>query len=249
MQRIARSDAPVRTAPGGFRKSTTMPSDTSTPREDPRRSSSPAESDSPQGALSDPSTWVDAYGDALYRFALVRLRDAGLAEEAVQETFLSALSAAASFAGRSSERTWLFGILKRKVVDALRRRTRERPMGSGSEGASPDDVVDSLFQARGSWDRPPGKWAADPAALAESTDFWRVFDDCFDGLPARAAQAFSLRVMDGEESDEACKILGVSANHLFVILHRARTRLRQCLEASWFEAPAASQTRERRRSS
>lgn len=231
---------------GTFDESVGMPRERSTPRENPQRSSSAADPRSGQSELSDPSSWVDTHGDALYRFAWVRLRDASLAEDAVQETFLSALSAAASFEGRSSERTWLFGILKRKVVDTLRRRTRERPIGSGSEEASPDDVVDSLFRARGSWDRPPGKWAADPAALAESTDFWRVFEDCFDVLPGRAAQAFSLRVMDGEESEEACKVLGVSANHLFVILHRARTRLRQCLEANWFEASGTSQTRARR---
>ncbi len=231
--------------PVRFHESAPMPGETSIPKERPPELEAAPESGSSPGTLSDPATWVDAYGDSLYRFALVRLRDAGLAEEAVQETFLSALSAASSFAGRSSERTWLFGILKRKVVDTLRRRTRERPMGEGSDDSSPDEVIDHLFHARGSWDRPPGKWTPDPVALAESADFWRVFGDCFESLPERAAQAFSLRVMDGQDAEVTCKMLGTTSNNLFVILHRARTRLRQCLEANWFDAPEPAKTRGR----
>ncbi|MGQ9588866.1 MAG: sigma-70 family RNA polymerase sigma factor [Planctomycetota bacterium] len=222
-----------------------MPRETSIPKDRPPESATASLSSSIPVGLSDPATWVDSYGDALYRFALVRLRDAGLAEEAVQETFLAALGAAASFAGRSSERTWLFGILKRKVVDTLRHRMKERPIGEGSDSRSPDEAIDALFQSRGSWARPPGRWTPDPEALAESADFWRVFEKCFGSMPERVAQAFSLRVMDGHDAEDACKILGVSLNNLFVILHRARTRLRQCLEANWFEAPSPPKARER----
>ncbi len=219
-----------------------MHRDTSTSRESLPGLDPQAESQS--STLSDPSSWVDAYGDSLYRFALVRLRDSGLAEEAVQETFLAALGAAASFAGRSSERTWLFGILKRKVADTLRRRTRERPIPQASEDSSLDEVIDGLFRAQGSWNRRPGRWTPDPAVLAENTDFWRVFAECLDALPPRTAQVFSLRVMDGHEVEEACKILDISSNNLFVILHRARTRLRECLEVNWFEGTEASTARE-----
>ncbi len=179
----------------------------------------------------DPSTWVDRHGDALYGYAFSRLRNQALAEDVVQETFLAALHAINTFRGEASERTWLVGILRHKVIDQLRKLRREGPR---EEIEPADDAVDELFDNSGSWKKRPGLWAADPASLLENAEFWGVFEDCLENLPERAAQAFSLRVIDGADSDEICKILNVTSNNLGVMLYRARIRLRECLEANWF---------------
>src|SRR5271157_351659 len=97
---------------------------------------------------ADPETWVDRYGDSLYRYALLRLRFPDLAADVVQETFLEALRARGSFAGRSSERTWLIGILRHKIVDQIRRSGRD---AASANGASPNGAEGSPFDHRGHW--------------------------------------------------------------------------------------------------
>ena len=181
--------------------------------------------------LSKPDHWVDRYGDDLFRYALFRLRDATLAEDVVQETFLAALRARKSFSGRSSERTWLFGILKHKIVDHIRKASRER---SVEDPEAPEDVHKNLFNERGQWKVMPTQWVADPSTILEQKEFQDILEKCLENLPARLSDAFSLREMDGLTSKEVCKVLGISATNLWVMLYRARMRLRRCLEMSWF---------------
>lgn len=178
-----------------------------------------------------PEKWVDEYGDYLFRFALSRLRQREAAEDLVQETFLAALNAKSKFAGRSSERTWLVGILKRKIVDHLRRKGREQP---ASDLAATDHWLESLFDERGNWMKKPGKWPADPSAAIEKEEFWAIFTACLRKLPERLADAFTLREVEELDSHEVCKVLDISANNLWVMLHRARLGLRRCLEVNWF---------------
>lgn len=180
---------------------------------------------------SDPSRWVDIHGDALFRFALVRVRDRFLAEDLVQEAFLAAYRGRDRFAGGSSERTWLVAILKNKIADHFRRAARESSQEElllrGPLGAGP-------FDAEGHWKSRPSDWGSDPAALARQADFLEQLRRCLSELPASHAAAFTLREIDGMTTREICKILEISETNLWVILHRARMRLRACLEANWF---------------
>lgn len=185
--------------------------------------------------MLDPSQWVNRHGDALYRFALARLRNADLAENAVQETFVAALRARESFRGSSSERTWLIGILKRKVIDHFRKSARERPLGERDGG--PDPHAD-LFDERGHWKTDLSDWGDKPDQAVQQGQFWRVLQACLDEIPERQARAFLLREVDGLEADELCKLLGVTETNLWVILHRARGRLRRCLDENWFAEEA-----------
>ena len=181
--------------------------------------------------LSKPEQWVDRYGNDLFRYALLRLRDSQFAEDVVQETFLGALRASKSFSGRSSEKTWLFGILKHKIVDHIRRASRERTV---EDPGTPEDTGIDLFDDRGKWREMPTEWAADPSTILEQKEFQDVLEKCLEDLPPRLGDAFSLREMDGLNSKEVCKVLGVSATNLWVMLYRARMRLRRCLEMNWF---------------
>ena len=191
-----------------------------------------------QNKSPDPGIWVEQHGDYLFKYALFRLRDSSAAEDVVQETFLAALRGYEKFEGRGSERTWLVGILKHKITDHFRRITREAPIGQEEdEGPEHSEFFTRTDEWTNHWnvDYAPSEWHANPAQLAEQGDFWRVFSDCLSPLPQRTASAFTLREVDGLTSEEICEVLGIKVNNLWVMLHRARLHLRNCLEMDWFK--------------
>ena len=186
----------------------------------------------------DPGRWLDDHGDYLFKYAVFRLRDDTASEDAVQETFLAALKAYEKFEGRGSERTWLVGILKHKIVDHFRRAVREAPLGEETDEASDHrEFFERADEWKGHWnnDYAPTDWHATPAELLERSDFWKVFTDCLSPLPQRTSNAFTMREVDGHTSEEICEILSISVNNLWVMLHRARLQLRNCLEVNWFK--------------
>jgi RNA polymerase sigma-70 factor, ECF subfamily len=182
---------------------------------------------------SAPDRWLNDHGDALYGFAFMRLRDREAAEDVVQETLLAAWRSRANFAADSSERTWLIGILKHKLADHWRRSARQP--SESLDTADDDSLIDETFDVAkgGPWRVPPSFWG-DPDAALEQQQFWQVFVDCVGALPPAQARAFSLCELDGMKGNEACKAMDVGATNLWVMLHRARLRLRQCLENNWF---------------
>jgi RNA polymerase sigma-70 factor (ECF subfamily) len=184
--------------------------------------------------LPDPGTWVEVHGDSLYRFALLRLRDPKLAEEIVQETLLAALQSRDRFLGQSSERSWLIGILKHKVIDHFRRNRREGPAENVEQF---EEEMEGAFDENGHWKRDetgPAEWAADPGTLLERKEFWSALERCLSKLPTRMASAFSLREIDDVDSSQVCETLNISSANLWVLLHRARMQLRKCLEVHFF---------------
>ncbi len=155
-----------------------------------------------------------------------------VAEEVVQETFLAALRARERFAGQSSERTWLVGILKHKINDYFRKITREKP---APEGDLAERELSELFDETGRWKTPstgPKEWM-DPSSALDRQQFWEVMKRCLGELPPRMASAFSLHEIDDMPSEEICTVLNVTKSNLWVMLHRARTHLRQCLEVNY----------------
>ncbi len=183
---------------------------------------------------SDPDRWVDAHADRLFRYALTRLRRREDAEDAVQETLLAALQARRDFRGDSAELTWLTGILRHKIVDRIRLAVRAEANTSLSDG---EEALWSGSMQH--WVNPPKFWSGDPAHLCEDEEFWQQVRNCFGALPERQAQVFALRTFDGLEAEDICKQTGVTATNLWVLLHRARLRLRACLEQSWFTPESA----------
>jgi RNA polymerase sigma-70 factor, ECF subfamily len=183
------------------------------------------------GLGSDPESWVSNHGDYLHRYAMSRLHSSELAEDIVQETFVAAIRARESFAGHSSERTWLVGILKHKIADHFRRNIR---LASFESIESLEGGLDEYFDERGHWKFGPRKWNVNPAALLQDKQFLHVLNDCLSVLPVRLAQVFTLREMEAMETEQVCNILRISATNLYAMLHRARFRLRRCLEINWF---------------
>lgn len=179
------------------------------------------------------ATRLHAHRADLLRIARLQLRDADAAEDAVQETLIAALRSRATFAGQATLKTWLVGILKFKIVDALRRSARE-PLPASSLKAELDAKdLDRLFDEHGVWQHKPAAWH-DPQNQVQQADFLRVLELCLTRVPRNSARVFMLRELFGLESEEICELLSLSRSNLGVLLYRARLSLRRCLESSWF---------------
>jgi RNA polymerase sigma-70 factor (TIGR02943 family) len=187
----------------------------------------------------DPETWVDHYGDYLYRYALPRVQDSSVAEDLVQETFLAALQSHKNFQSRSSEKTWLTGILKHKVADFYRQKAKIPP---GSELDVDSVNTDAFFDGKGQWKLKPPDWTADPEKLYGQKEFIGILNLCLSELSSRLAQVFVLREIDGLKTDEICKVLNITATNCWVMLYRARMYLRRCLEINWFTRKASKES-------
>ena len=176
---------------------------------------------------------LDTHRRYLLRIAHLQLRDADLAEDVVQETLVAALSAQAGFTGKSSVKTWLTGILKHKIVDAIRQKQRRPIIQASFDDETDLDDFDPLFKDNGGWAAPPADWG-DPENALSRNQFFAVMEMCLERLPPNTARVFVMREVMELESDEICKELTITANNLWVILYRARMALRQCLEQNWF---------------
>jgi RNA polymerase sigma-70 factor (ECF subfamily) len=159
----------------------------------------------------NPELWVEKHGE-------------------VQETFLAALRGKERFQGRSSERTWLTGILRHKIYDHFRKIKRERP---ASDLALSDKSREDLFDKRGHWKNGPSDWPTDPAKSLQQKEFVKILLHCLSELSQNLADAFILREIEGRKGKEICNLLDISATNLGVRLFRARNRLRRCLEENW----------------
>lgn len=171
----------------------------------------------------------------LFRYALLQLHDAALAEDAVQDALLAALQNPAAFEGKAGMCTWLIGILKHKIADHWRRSAREAPLPeyNRTEGDESEDSEDDYFLADGHWNSRPAAWA-DPEAALKREEFWTIYEVCQNNLPPKMAQVFMLRELVGLEAEEICTENGLTLANYWVLMYRARLRLRECLEIRWF---------------
>ncbi len=186
-------------------------------------------------SILNSENWVNDYGDYLYSIARLRIGDAKAAEDMVQDTFMAALKAADTFKGNSSERTWFVSILKRKIIDYYRKNrrfVRFTPEDDATE--LPDFQTDG--EMRGSWkpEYGPADWGDDPLKLLEESEFQTVLHQCLSELPQNLAAIFTMREIEGWKTKEICKEFEITPSNLWVMLHRARTQLRHCLELNWF---------------
>ena len=204
----------------------------------------PQITDPPTAGL-EPQLWLLRYGDELYRFALNRVTEDITAEELVQETLLSGLKALASFRGQASERTWLFVILKRKIIDHYRRVARSPfiPLGLAADQApeaaffQPTDGHWRAEQAPSAWSVGDEEGRGD--VLLEQQEFRQVLQACQQRLSPQHLAVFVLRFVEELPAEDICQELGLSAANYWVIVHRAKLHLRRCLEKNWFQLPSA----------
>jgi len=175
----------------------------------------------------------------MIRFAQLQLRNAETAEDLVQESIEAALRHSSTFAGQSTLKTWVFAILRNRIIDHLRTAKRTVPMSSlVDEGEDWQERLETLFNEMGGWrdDARPVAWP-NPEESMQTQQFWGVFEACLDHLPTNTGRVFMMREFLGFESDEICAQLGISTSNCHVILHRARLKLRGCMESGWGRRP------------
>lgn len=189
------------------------------------------ESSSADERVLEPQFWIEAYGDYLFRYANARLRDANAAEEVVQDTFLNGIKYHLQYSGAGTERAWLLGILKRKIIDYVRKRNRQAKVGQYEDDHDP---TNQLFDAKGNWNKKAIPWSIPPDQKIESSELWDIVRDCLTHLPSGQADVFTLSVMEGLDSDEVCETLEISPSNMWVRMHRARLGLAKCVGGKWF---------------
>lgn len=188
------------------------------------------------------TTFLTAVRRDMLRFACLQLRDEQLAEDVVQEAMMAALAGEKQFAGRSAVKTWIFSILRNKIVDAIRQRGRSINFSALlPEEAEMDEAFETLFKPNEHWmpNARPADWG-DPEAALHQEQFWTVFEACLKLLPENTARVFMMREFLEFDTDEVCRELKISSSNCHVILHRARNGLRRCLGNNWFAAGEAS---------
>lgn len=189
--------------------------------------------DTAASRLSDP-VFLEELRLQMLKFAMLQLDNEAQAEDAVQEALEGALKNVGSFERKAALKTWVFAILKHKITDLLRYRQRWVDVEGKPDGAE-DDAMPSVFDTRGFWhqeDR-PNRWAQ-PVEAIDDAQFWRVFEACLDHLPPAQGRVFMMREFIELDSDEICQSVEITTSNLYVLLHRARLQLRQCLETHWF---------------
>jgi RNA polymerase sigma-70 factor (TIGR02943 family) len=178
-----------------------------------------------------PNFWVNNYGDYLYSYASTRIDDTELARDLVQETFLAALKGWEKFDRRSSEKTWLTAILKNKLFDAYRKKSTNLQRQTISiDGSESDD----FFEENGHWKegRYPAAFGIEDAAL-ESKEFDGILKSCMNKLPLLWKSVFTMKYIDGKPTEFICEHLDLTAANFWVISHRAKVNLRDCLQRNW----------------
>ena len=184
--------------------------------------------------IVDAEKWVERHGDALFRHAMLRVRDPQVAEDLLQETFLAALKAQSGFRGESQERTWLIGILRHKILDHLRRSGRTVSLESAEMEEEGGRVESGIFNKSGVWRESPRRWKGRVEELTDSEEFRQVLDTCLSALPHDAYEACMLQEVQRLDRESICRTLAVSRTALSSRLYRARMLLRECLERKWF---------------
>jgi RNA polymerase sigma-70 factor (TIGR02943 family) len=183
-----------------------------------------------------PEQWVELYGNAMYRYALVRLSDPEIAQDIVQEALVAALDAYRRFEGKSSIKTWLIAILKRKIVDHFRRAKNHQRMDNFDEAVTGSD---RLFDDTGHWAAKPNEWDVNPIKAYEQREFIDILYQCIAKLPDRLAEIFMLREFEEMSTAQICRQLEITESNTWVMLYRARMQLRKCLESNWLQPNVA----------
>ncbi|WP_196887265.1 sigma-70 family RNA polymerase sigma factor [Aureivirga sp. CE67] len=181
--------------------------------------------------ILNPNKWIDEYADYLFNYTITRVNNHDTAKDLVQETFFAGLRAKDNFQGKASERTWLVSILKRKIIDHYRK------INSAKGQAEVKLSFYTDGENEGNWieERVPQSWDNEAEKSIENDELKDTLEKCIDNLPEKYAMVFRMKTIQQFETEEICKELDITSSNLWVMIHRARTQLRRCMEKNWFK--------------
>ena len=177
-----------------------------------------------------PDTWIDKYADYLFNYAVARVSDSEISKDLVQETFFAGLKSAKNYKGDAAERTWLIAILKRKVIDHYRK------INSNKGKAEVRINYSSSSDSEGDWLE---EQVADPfsnmgTSAIENQELGLAIQGCISKLPKKQSLVFTMKTVQGVSTEDICNELGINPSNLWVMIHRARTALMDCLNKNWY---------------
>lgn len=184
----------------------------------------------------NPNKWIELYADYLFNYAIVRVNDSDMAQDLVQDTFLSALKAQTGFRGDSSEKTWLVTIMKRKIIDHYRKNSTrgiQDSLDSMQVAANYDHFFDGDHGDHWNFDNVPQAWSEEQKEL-ENKEFYQILNKCLSLLPEKWAAVFNMKNFDDCSAEDICKELNVTPSNYWVIMHRSKLQLRECMEKNWY---------------
>jgi RNA polymerase sigma-70 factor (ECF subfamily) len=184
--------------------------------------------------MLEPAKWVERYADSLLRHTLFRVKDLETAEDIVQDVFLSAYKSRDNYTGAANEKTWLFAILKNKIIDHYRSKLHKL-----SQLTEPVSTYESYYFNETDDDHwhdntAPRDWASDAISPWEQKELNAVLHDCIGKLPEKMSAVFSLKFLEDADTEKICKDLQITSSNYWVLMHRAKLQLRECIEKNWF---------------
>lgn len=177
----------------------------------------------------NPNTWIDRYSDYLFNYTISRVNDREMAKDLVQDTFFAALKSMKNFKGDASQRTWLIAILKRKIIDYYRKINSKKGQAEVRISYNSDEDEGDWLEERVA--DPFDKTAED---ALENDELGDAIFNCLDKLPEKQATVFRMKTIEGLETETICNELNITASNLWVIVHRARSAMADCMEKNWF---------------
>lgn len=176
----------------------------------------------------NPNNWIDLYSDYLFNYTITRVNDREIAKDLIQDTFVAGLKSMKNFKGEANERTWLISILKRKIIDYYRKINSNKGKAEVRMTYVNDDQEGDWLEERA---EDVGQLNAEETI--ENSELGDAIYNCMDKLSEKQATVFKMKTILGYETETICNELGITASNLWVILHRARTQLAECLEKKW----------------
>jgi RNA polymerase sigma-70 factor (ECF subfamily) len=177
----------------------------------------------------NPNKWIDLYSDYLFNYTVTRVSDREIAQDLVQETFLAGLKSMKNFKGEASERTWLISILKRKIIDHYRKI-------NSNKGKAEVRINYNDSESEGDWleERVADPFDKTAEDNLQNNELGNAIQNCLGKLPTKQAEVFRMKTILDYETEVICNELSITASNLWVIIHRARTAMADCLEKNWF---------------
>jgi RNA polymerase sigma-70 factor (ECF subfamily) len=173
--------------------------------------------------------WITNYSDALFKYTMMRVNDTGVSEDIVQETFLSAWRNKDNYKGEASEKNWLYTICKNKIIDHYRKKSTSIIQYAEA------DTTANMFDEVEHWTKEdaPKEWGVNYHQTVEKKEFYSILEQCKSKLQQMQQSVFALKYLEDLDTEEICKVLGISTSNYWVLIHRAKLSLRSCLEKSW----------------
>lgn len=179
--------------------------------------------------LINPDQWIDRYSDYLFNFTISRVSDREISKDLVQDTFFAGLKSMKNFKGEASERTWLISILKRKIIDHYRKINSKKGQADVRMSYNSNEEEGDWLEERVA--DPFDKTAED---TLENDELGDAIYSCLEKLPEKQATVFKMKTIEGLETETICNELNITPSNLWVIVHRARTAMAECMENTWY---------------